>query len=183
MSKFDVIVEAALERFRGTNFLVGDRVKLVDNYLSHDWFKKQPSLKIERIKEMIDSGDNIRVTAVKADRPAVADSGSFEVVDGFYVDIMREAAPGLFLPTQVFTFPQELLEHQDDGINLAGPTPDGQIRKDTSNIKPEELEGDSDELRKLQTHGDGDDLVNPKDNTNIETVPAAKSYTAKYIEG
>jgi len=183
MSKFDVIVEAALERFRTTNFLVGDRVKLVDNYLSTDWSKKQPSLKLERIKEMIDSGDNIRVTAVKAERPPVADSGSFEAVDGYYVDIMREAAPGLFLPTQVFTFPQELLEMIDDGINLSGPTPDGQIRKDTSNIKPEELEGDSDELRKLQTQGEGDGRANPKDNANIETAAAAKSYTAKYVEG
>jgi len=183
MSKFDVIVEAALNRFQGTNFLVGDRVKLIDNYASHEWSRKQPALKLERIKEMIDSGDNIRVTAVKAQRPPVADSGSFEAVDDFYVDIMREAAPGLFLPSQVFTFPQELLEYIDDGINLSGPTPEGQIRKDNSNIKPEQLDQDPDELRQKQTRCEHPKKEMPADNVDINVEPAAQSYTAKYVEG
>ena len=121
-SKFDLIIESALRRYQGVNFLIGDRVKLKDDYTNHDWWKSQPALKIERIKGLIESGDNIRVSAVKAIRPATADSGHFQDVDGFYVDIVREAAPGLMMSNEIYTLPDFLLELQDDGINLAGET-------------------------------------------------------------
>lgn len=183
-SKFDLIIESALRRYQGVNFLIGDRVKLKDDYTNHDWWKSQPALKIERIKGLIESGDNIRVSAVKAIRPATADSGHFQDVDGFYVDIVREAAPGLMMSNEIYTLPDFLLELQDDGINLAGETPDGQRREDTTNIKPEEIKIEDNEFSPVkQTRCDHPEKENPGENVNIAQAPAAKSSTGKYMEG
>ena len=63
-SKFDLIIESALKRYQGINFLIGDRVKFIDNFMNHEWSKSQPALKLERLKNIIESGDNIRVSAV-----------------------------------------------------------------------------------------------------------------------
>ena len=180
-TKFDVIIESAMRRFQGTNFLIGDRVKLADNYTSHEWTKAQPALKLERIKELIESGDNIRVSAVKAIRPATAQTGHFQDVDGFYVDIIREAAPGLFMSNQVFTIPQELLELQEDYPNLAGETPKGQIRKDTSHIDAKEVELDAPKMGADPTSSP--DLHMTDKHVSISTQEPAKSYTTKYMEG
>ena len=127
-NKFDLIVETALKRYQGPNFLIGDRVKFIEGLERHDWWRAQPALKQERLKEMVESKDNIRVSAVKAQRPATAQTGHFQDVDGFYVDIVREAAPGLFMSSQVFTVPHDLIELIEDYPNLAGDTPESQIR-------------------------------------------------------
>ena len=183
-SKFDLIIESALNRYQGINFLIGDRVKMIDNYTKHEWWGAQPALKLERLKGLIESGDNIRVSAVKAIRPSTAQSGHFQDVDGYYVDIVREAAPGLMYSNEVYTLPDYLIELQEDYPNLAGETPEGQKRDDTSNIKPEDVNiEDGEGLLTKQTRGeDQDGKNNPKDNTNIETAKAAKSYTTKYMD-
>jgi hypothetical protein len=183
-NKFDLIVETALRRFQGTSFLIGDRVKPIDNYHGHEWFKSQPALKLERLKTMFESGDNIRVSAIKAIRPATAQSGHFQDVDGWYVDVVREAAPGLFMSSQVFTLPDYLVELQDDGINLAGETPESQVRGDTSHIKPEDVDVQDTELSPVKQTSSADsdhNLINK--NVDISTTAAAKSYVAKYLEG
>ena len=174
---FDLVVETALRRFQGTNFLIGDRVTIINNYLQHEWTKRQPAMKLERLKELIESGDNIRVSSIKADRPATAQTGHFQDVDGWYVDIIREAAPGLFMSSQIFTVPQELLDLHEDYPNLAGDTPDSQIRQDTSHIDAREIERDSPDK------GTAPDTDLPIKNVDISVLPAAKSYTGKYLEG
>jgi len=182
--KFDLIIETALKRYQGINFLIGDRVKVIEKFFNSDWAKNQPELKLERIKGLIESGDNIRVSAVKAIRPATAQSGHFQDVDGWYVDIVREAAPGLMMSNEVYTLPDFLLELQDDGINLAGDTPDSQKRDDNSNIKPEVVKvDDAAELMTKQTRCEHPAKEMPSDNVDISLVPAGKSYTGKYLEG
>lgn len=179
-SKFETIVNEALSRYKGTNLLVGDRVKFVDNFLKHEWMKRQPELKVERIKAMIESGNNIRVSAVKANKPATAQTGHFEDVDNFYVDIVSEPAPGLF--HQVFTVPQELVENIEDYPNLAGKTPDHQIKSDPSQIKPGNLErGNSDTFK--QTSSNSPERNLPMSNTVIPSPAPPKHYTGKYLEG
>jgi len=181
--KFDLIIEGVLRRFQGTNLLVGDRVKFTNSYLQHEWTKKQPSVKLERIKNLIESGDNIRVSAVKSIRPVTAQTGHFEAVDDFYVDIIREKAPGLFMPAEIFTVPQELLESQEDYPNLAGDTPESQIRKDTTNIKPEDVDVEDNELSPVKQTGTGKGDRALKDkNVDISNTAPAKSYTAEYIK-
>ena len=183
-NKFDLIVETTLKRYQGINFLIGDRVKLIEKFFNSDWAKSQPALKLERIKGLIESGDNIRVSAVKAIRPATAQTGHFQDVDGWYVDIVREAAPGLMMSNEVYTLPDFLLELLDDYPNLAGDTPDSQKRADTSNIKPEDVDLDDPAgLMTKQTRCEHPAKEMPGSNTDISLVPAGKSYTGKYLEG
>tara|TARA_Y100000310_G_C20615986_1_gene780653 strand:- start:24 stop:554 length:531 start_codon:yes stop_codon:yes gene_type:complete len=172
--KFDTIIESVMQRYQGTNFLVGDRVKFIENHSNHGWFTALPATAVERLNAIIESGDNIRVTAVTANRP----SGTLPVhapnVVGLTVDIAREQAPGLF--TSPFSVPHDIIVLQEDGINLAGETPEGQIRKDDSHIKPKEHEADSDDYV-----GDKPEL--PTSNTDLggkEPTPG-ESYTKNYI--
>tara|TARA_Y100000310_G_C20652718_1_gene800331 strand:+ start:292 stop:858 length:567 start_codon:yes stop_codon:yes gene_type:complete len=186
-SKFDMIIESSMRRYNQNTLIVGDRIKFVDNYKNHEWFRKQAALKLERLEEMINSGDNLRISAVKTVRPQTAESGHFEIVDAFYYDVVREAAPGFY--SQVFTVPQDLVEWLDDYPNLSGETPDGQKRSDTSNIKPELIDGTGDDANlslKRQTRCDHPDKDMPTTNTSMDNVPAPKdgtSYTQNYMEG
>jgi hypothetical protein len=144
--------------------------------------KKQAAVKLERIKALIESGDNIRVSAIKALRPSVATVGNFEDVDDFYVDIVREQAPGLF--TQIFTVPQALLEQQEDYPNLAGPTPKSQIREDETNIKPEEAPLSDTDASDFAPYDNPDARDLPTSNTDLgskEPTPG-ESYTKKYLD-
>ena len=186
MSKFNLIIEGMLTRYQGTNFLVGDRVKFIGSFLQHEWAKKQAEIKLERLKQLIESGDNIRISAIKTDRPVTAQTGHFEAVDGFYVDVIREKAPGLFMPQEVYTVPQELLELQEDYPNLAGDTPKGQVREDDTNIKPKDIEpDDGDQTRKKQTRCEHPAKEMPTSHDKLPNTPEptdGESYTKRYIE-
>tara|TARA_Y100000310_G_scaffold7435_1_gene8110 strand:- start:5938 stop:6489 length:552 start_codon:yes stop_codon:yes gene_type:complete len=182
---FNKIIEENMRRYQQNSLIVGDRVKFIDTFLSHDWTKSQPVLKVERLKALIEGGHNIRVTAVKTVRPQTAESGHFEIIDEIYYDVVEEMAPGRY--GHLFTIPQGLVEHLDDYPNLAGETPSDLVQKDPTNIKPQELiSGDQSDLHpNKQTHGHGGDLENPTSNTNIggkEPKPG-ESYTKKYING
>ena len=179
--KFDVIIEGYMDRYQNNTFAIGDRVKLIDSYLGHDWVKKQAAFKIERLKEMVDSGDYIRVSAVKSLKPVTAESGHFEVVYVVYCDVVREKAPGLY--TLTMTLPQELLEPTDDGVNISGPTPDSQIKQDPSNIKPEEVNLGTDELGPTKQTASGDqDHQLLGQNIDISVAKPATSYTTRYLD-
>ena len=184
MSKFNVIVENAMKRYQGSDLLVGDRVKFIDGYLQHEWWRKQAEVKVERLKGLIESGDNIRVSAVKALRPSTAQLGAFEDVDDFYCDIVHEQAPGLF--SQVFTVPQAILEAITDYPNLAGKTPKSQIREDDTNIEPEDVKIEDEEgTMSKQTRCEHPEKNMPTDNTSLQNTPKPKegeSYNSKYLE-
>ena len=89
-NKFNTIIEENLRRYQQNTLIVNDRVKFVDNFFQHEWTKSQPVLKIERLKALIESGNNIRVSAVKTSRPQTAESGHFEIVDDVYYDVVEE---------------------------------------------------------------------------------------------
>ena len=186
-NKFDLVIEGYMKRHQGTHFLMGDRVKFNDNFLQHEWSKKLPEIALERLKAVIESGDNIRVTAVKPMRPSTAQQGGFGEVDDIYLDIAREQAPGLF--TSVFTIPQDIVTLQEDYPNLAGETPEGQIRSGHDHIEPKEVELPSDEANfdmKKQTHGDDHDArrlpVSNEQLPNSNEPKKGESYTAQYLD-
>ena len=71
-SKFNVIIESSMRRYNQNTLVVGDRIKFVDSYKSHDWYQKQGAVTHERLAEFLESGDNIRISAVKSLRPSTA---------------------------------------------------------------------------------------------------------------
>ena len=187
MSKmFNKIIEENMRRYQQNSLIVGDRVKFIDNFLNHEWTKTQPVLKVERLKALMETGNNIRISAVKTSRPQTAESGHFEIVDEIFYDVVEEIAPGRY--GHLFTIPQALVEHLDDYPNLAGDTPEGQVRTDDTNIKPEEFAAtdNADNLNPTkQPHIDGGDHNLAKSNTNIggkEPTPG-ESYTKNYMGG
>lgn len=181
--KFNKIIEENMRRIQQNTLIVGDRVKFVDDFFNTEWSKSQPQLKLERLRALIEGGNNIRVAAVKTDRPQTAESGHFEIVDGIYYDVVEEITPGGGGYGHLFTVPANLVEHLDDYPNVAGPTPSNQVRENDTNIKPEEVSTEESDLHpKKQTNAHEGDLELTGVNTNIATVPAATSYTAKYVD-
>ena len=181
---FNLLYEANFQKFQGGSILSGDVVKFIDNVESHDWMKKQQPNFIERLKKMLDSDQNIRVSSVKAVRPA--DGGAVQQdqqVDCFYCDIVSEIAPGLW--TDFLTVPAEILIVQDLEGNLP-PIPDSQRHDDDSHIKPEEpeIEEGQDETNPTQqTKGTEEDRKLHNKNIPIKSGKATDNFATKvYME-
>ena len=68
-NKFNTIIEENMRRYQQNSLIIGDRIKFIDGFLNHEWTKSQPVLKLERLKALIETGNNIRVSAVKTTRP------------------------------------------------------------------------------------------------------------------
>jgi len=182
-NKFNKIIEENMRRYQNNTCIVGDRVKFIEGLDNHDWLKTQPALKVERLKALIESGNNIRVTAVKSGKPHTAESGHFEIVDDVYYDVVEEMAPGLY--GHLFTVPATIVEMVDDYPNLAGDTPDNQVKEDPSHIKPTEVTSEDNELSpKKQTDAHGGDLELGNQNVDLGASEPTdgKSYTQQYME-
>jgi hypothetical protein len=182
--KYNQIFESTLERFKQGGLLTGDLVKFRSNALTNDWVKKQLPNMVDKIKEFIESDKNIRVSAVKALRPAVAGAvQSNEQVDDWYCDVTQEEAPGLFL--NFLTVPLELLEQIDTEGNLA-PIPDSQKHDPNDErvtIKPEEVNLPKQDTEINAVYGtktsEGDKELTKK---NITQTYAKEPTTAVYVK-
>lgn len=188
-SRFDTIFESNFTRFQGGGFLTGDVIKFKESWESDDWSKTAPAQVIEKIKELAGSDLVLRVSSVKAIRPAVNSSVDQALgVGDFHIDVCQETAPGYWNGHYV-TVPQHLLE-------LNGPTdqlpevPDSLKREEDVDLKPRELKGedtteaDSDLMTNPAKQTGTDDKVNKTmtdSNTTLPGATGAKSYTAKYI--
>lgn len=185
-----MIFESNFTRFQGGGFLTGDVIKLKQGWDTDDWTKNAPAQVVEALRELSESDLVLRVSSVKAIRPAVNSSVDQALqVDDFHVDITQESAPGRYTG-KFFTVPQHLIEL--NGANDTLPeVPDSLKRKDKVNVKPVEVEEDSGE-----SQGDVDNFVKPEqqtgtfdkinknlpdDNTTLPGATGAASYTAGYL--
>jgi len=177
-----VIVENALKRYQRSDFLTGDYVVFKKDALKSDWAKELSDAKKAKLQEMIDSGNNLRVSAVKSSHIANGHTDYSQQANNFYIDITVETAPGLY--TGFITVPEELIEVKDYYPNM-GPIPDHQKRPDGSHIKPEEhkYEGPAADSTKT-TEGDKSlttkNIKIPGGNKYKDTAPG--SGTHKYLE-
>jgi len=198
MNKFVSLYESAIERFTRGVFLTGDLVKFADNCLKDDWFKGQGVNYIDRVKHFIDSGLNIRVSAIKAVRPTTHSGDVQNEADRFLVDVVLELAPGLY--KEFLTVPAHVLEYKDVYPNMP-PVPDSLKRKGNLNIEPKEVEDDENaEVAFMSPHRQTrtSDLGNKKDsdgdrnlnNVNVKIPsspakdaksPAVEKGTARYL--
>ena len=141
MKKFSTLLEGVFQRYQGGSFLTGDVVKIKEDALNHEWTKNQCGSLVEKIKQFMDGGLNLRVSSVQAKRPAV--SGSVQQdnqVDEYFCDIVQETAPGRW--HEFITIPAHLLEENNpDDINLPD-VPDELNYEDNTHIKPEEMDCD-----------------------------------------
>lgn len=184
-SKFDTLFESNFSRFQGGGFLTGDVIKLKSGWESDAWSVNAPAQVVEKLRELAESDLVLRVSSVKALRPAVNSSiDQSQGVDDFHVDITQESAPGRF--TGVFvTLPQHLIELNGPNDTLPD-VPDSLKRQEDVDLKPKELktEGEGDNFINPQSQTGTDDKVNKSmtdANTKLPGATGAQSYTAKYI--
>lgn len=183
MNKFQKLFEGTFTRYQGGGFLTGDLVKLKSDILKSEWASKLGQNYIEQLNKFLESDLNIRISSVKTLRPQ--QQGSIQqdmgVGNEYYADICLEEIPGKFLDfTEV---PCEFLEMIDTGVNLS-PIADSQKRKDKTNIKPEEVDIQSDDNMfdpVVNTKSNEGDKHNPTSNTTLPGATGAESYTSKYI--
>lgn len=185
MNKFKTLLENNFTRFQGGGFLTGDLVKLKSDAANSDWAKKQPENLLAKLREFIDTDEVIRVSSVKAQRPQT--HGGFQqhlITDGFYCDIVREKAPGMWY--DFITVPSELLEYVETGINL--PDVPDSIRKENDEIadpKAVEKAEETPTTPYKQTTGEGGEQNLPTDNTVLDYSEAGTDNfsTRVYMQG
>lgn len=185
MNKFDTIFESTRGRYTQGGLLVGDLVRVKKEAVTSDWAKKQAPNLIQKLKEFIETPLNIRVSSVKALRPAVASSIQPEnQVDDYYCDVVIENAPGLY--ASFITLPINLLEYIEQDVNLAD-VPDV-LKRDTPSGKPEELnvqETDSPVDVVKQTNPEGNNMELPTSNNTLQysEKPVDNFNTSVYLKG
>lgn len=182
-NKFTKIFESNFQRYQGGGILAGDIVKLSDGILNDEWFDKQNDVVKAKIQDFLDGDFNIRVGSVSAKRPAAGGAvQQDQQVDDYYVDIVKELAPGLF--TDVTTLPIHLVQKIDTDNNLA-PIPDSQRREDTSHIDPEEvdLEAGQDETNAVfgTKTNEGDKKLADKDTAGLAAQSVDNINTSAYL--
>lgn len=189
ISKFDTIFESNFTRFQGGGFLTGDIIKFKEGWERDEWSSKAPAQVIDKIKEMTGSDLILRVSSVKAVRPAVnSNTDQAAGADDFHVDITQELAPGRFNGVFI-TVPQHLIEL--DGANDSLPEiPDSLKREDQVDVKPKELseedtsETESDMMTDPSKQTGTDDKYNKSLQNKNHSLPGstgADSYTANYM--
>lgn len=138
-SKFEQVLEEQLNRFTRSGLLCGDLVKFKEGYLNDDWMKTQDQIKVDKIKEIVESGDYLRIGHIKSPYGYSLAGKSYEP-DNFFVDVTREIAPGIF--TDVVTVPSYLVELIMTGGENRTQTPinPNNVRPNNEQIKPVEPE-------------------------------------------
>lgn len=198
---FTKLYETTLARYNRGGFLASDRVKFTDKALSNDFFKNQPESVKNAVKELIDSGLNLRVKNIKSTMPAVMGAGNTDYNGySFSIEVVPEIAPGRYDINKTVVVPADLLVHQNDGVNLP-PVPDSMKYNNKVQIEPkksdEYLKADKtpspfNPISQTQMSDVGNKKLNKGDrnltDTNIK-IPAAPavnhkdpaSYTAQYL--
>jgi hypothetical protein len=195
---FVELYESAMQRYTLGGFLAGDLVTFKEGALRDPWFKDKGTNTVEKIKNMMNSGLNLRVSAIKNIYPSVYGAGNTDYNgDQVNLDITSEIAPGKYM--DFITIPSRLVEPKSTYPNL--PDVPEVFKKDDPSkkvhIKPKKVKDENQEVpfyspgqtrlsdvgNKKLSKGDRE-LLNT--NVKIPSTPAVghadpASYTAKYL--
>lgn len=171
-SKFLKLFETVYSRYnQGSGFLAGDAVTFKKNYKSDPWFKSQCETvqqEIIRMAEGVGKQFNVKVSAIKSEKPRAAGGLFIQDYASDMADIVEEHAPGAW--RNIKTVPLSILENLHSNTNLQEPAEDA-TRENNVNIKPEEIADNKDEVSSKQTKGNEQKLAT-KDTKN----PKAKKW-------
>jgi len=196
--KFVKLYESALQRYTNGGFLTGDHVIFKEGFQNDPWFKNLGINTKEKLKAMVESGLNLRISAIKNVLPAVGGAGNTDYTGVDYnIDITTEMAPGRY--GDFATVPARLLEPKSSYPNLP-PVPEVFKKDDPGKraaIKPKKVKDEANEVpflsprdTRLSDLGNGKlskgdrELLNT--NVKIPSSPAKghsdpASYTANYL--
>jgi hypothetical protein len=120
--------------------LNGDFCVVRKDAINHPRIKERPSQFIDKLKEYASSNLPLKVSAVKSERPETQHDlhGSGSLMTTCWLDIVQEAAPGLWI--NPMSLPAECVDLLlPDGNNWSPKHPEEWTRQDTSTLKPEEI--------------------------------------------
>jgi hypothetical protein len=152
-SQFNLICEEETTRFRNGGFLNGDFCAIRKDAINHPRIKERGSQYIDKLKEFAQSNLPLKVCAVKSERPETQHDlyGTGSLVTTVWLDIVQEAAPGLFV--NPLSLPAECVDLLlPDGNNWSPKHPEEWVRQDNSIIKPQTVNVKDTELQQ-QTMG------------------------------
>lgn len=195
---FVELFESAMQRYTLGGLLAGDVVIFKEGAFNDPWYKSLGENTKEKIQSMVNSGLNLRISAIKNVLPAVQGAGNTDYTGTDYnVDITSEIAPGRYM--DFVTVPGRMLQPKSSYPNLP-EVPEVFKKDDPSrrvNIKPKKLKDEAEEVPFLSPKDTRlSDLGNKKLskgdrellNTNVK-IPSSPvqgqsdpaSYTYKYL--
>lgn len=185
-SKYLKLLEGALTRFQRSGFLIGDYIKLADDYKSMKVYKDMPPTMQEAIDNIAEMSKNmnLRVSSIKNEYPSRAPGNEFNTNGTVVVDIALDYGGGRFY--NAITVPSDILKRLDYGINYA-PLPDALTRDNQITIKPEPVVMDAEseayqQTRKTDQDGKLKDAEVTLKNKN-EKIPASSAKTyVRYLK-
>lgn len=142
-NKFLTLVENNITRYTNGGILVGDIVKLIDGYKSHESFKDLSKDVQTAIEDFFKANDlNKRIVNIKTYYPTSAPNNDDNRGNCFSVEVAAETAPGRYDKEHKITVPNCILTVVPvDGANLS-PVPDSLKKKERRNLKPVPYEED-----------------------------------------
>jgi len=166
-SKFSLICEEEVSRYRQAGFEMGDYVKILPSVLKHHKLQGHGSQFFDRVREMVANKLPTKISALKSER-SETQNGLFGGIEGptnFWADVVQEAAPGLFV--NVCTLPVDVLQVvKPNGNNFSPDLPDEWKYDNKTQIKAQEVKlGKGENID--QTHGDKRNLPT-KNNKDVQ---------------
>jgi len=148
--KFLKIVENTISRYSNGGFLVGDVVKLIDNYKSKESFKSLPVDVQEYVNSYFDTDKNYRVVNVKTSQATGGGAGPADNAnrgDSFTVEVAMETGGGRYDMQGKVTLNADILTKvkSENGMFDSPKVPDSDRYDNKEQIKPREL-SDEDEI-------------------------------------
>ncbi|NBP04264.1 MAG: hypothetical protein EBU90_30075 [Proteobacteria bacterium] len=186
-NKFLNLYESVSQRYQKGGVLVGDYVKFIDGFKSHDDYKELPENVKEMIEDMLKSGLNIRVVNTKPFTPTLSPGNVQDIGQKFSADIAVDHGGGRLVG--YLSVPTSLIIPDNAYPNL-NPLANSQRRKDKVQIKPKEVEQSEEHPSNLSDPGTGklrkSDISKANKNTTLKGAkgedPAVKgSYTKNYL--
>lgn len=136
-NKFLTLVENNITRYTNGGILIGDIVKLIDGYKSHEAFKDLSKDAQVAIEDFFKANDlNKRIVNIKTYYPTSAPNNDDNRGNCFSVEVAAETAPGRYDKEHKIAVPNCILTVVPiDGANLP-PVPDSLKKKERRNLKP-----------------------------------------------
>jgi hypothetical protein len=186
--KYLALIEGYFKRHERGGFLVGNVFKFHKNFKNLEGYKKLNVNTREVIDQMIDSGLHIVVTAIRDTTSPRYPGNPQTASNDVELTIALDNGGGRY--THYVGITPDLGTPETYYPNLP-PIPDAVIRKNKTNIKPEEL-SPTDNLSNMTDRGNGkltrSEINLPSKNKSIPSKSAKESakvsnYTYKYLDG
>lgn len=160
---FATLVENTISKYQTGGVNVGEFCTIRKDALKNPEISNKPSGFINKVKEMMATGLNLKIASINSSKPDRQNDMGTAPTDKFYVDVVIETAPGLFM--NPITLPLECIDVvEPEGNNWSPKVPDELKGKNRTQIKPKE---EKTKDKELNDRTKGNERQMPKKNTKL----------------